>query len=109
MSDQPLDFQGYGAARDERLTHIRDMIEIEAAQRDGAAFRMAIDIIEADAEMAKNMLVETNPSDWGSIAAYQAQVRAARLIGNFLKQIIGRGQAAEASLRHDSMIGQEDV
>lgn len=99
----------YARARDERLSHIRDMIEIEAAQRDGAAFRMAIDIIESDAEMAKNMLVETNPSDWGSIAAYQAQVRAARLIKNFLQQIINRGQDAEISLRQDVAVGPEDV
>lgn len=109
MSDQPLDLQGYGAARDERLSHIRDMIELEAALQDGAAFRMAIDMVRRQERVAQDMLAEVNPADVGSVAAYQADIRSSRTLCNFLQQIINRGKDAEASLRHDTVMGQDDL
>jgi len=98
MSD---DAYAYGRARDERLTDIRNMIEVEAALQDGAAFAMAIKAIEDEAENAKNQLVQVNPADIGSIAAFQADVRSAMALRNFLNQIINRGKEATVSLHED--------
>lgn len=106
MSD---DAYAYGRARDERLTDIRNMIEIESALQDGAAFAMAIAAIEREAENAKDQLVQVNPADLGSIAAFQADVRAALALRNFLNQIIDRGKEATVSLHSDPYVRGPEI
>jgi hypothetical protein len=102
MSDELPEYVAYAMARDERLRNLAASIEMEVAQRDGAAFRLLVDAIEEDGKLAAAALAECNPADMGSISAYQAQVRTSRIISDCIKTIIQRGQQAEASLRDDA-------
>jgi len=101
MSD---DLYAYGRARDERLRAIVAKIEIEAAMRDGAAFRLAIDAVRAQGQVAKDALAEVPPDAMGEIAYHQAEVRVCRIIENFLQRIITQGEEAEASLHEDPLV-----
>jgi hypothetical protein len=97
----PADYVAAAMARDERLRHVAASIDIEAALRDGAAFRLVIEALKEDARDAGEQLVDCNPSDVGSIAAFQAQVRQARMIRLTLERILQRGTEAEVSLQED--------
>lgn len=43
MSDELPEYVAYAMARDERLRNLAASIEMEVAQRDGAAFRLLVD------------------------------------------------------------------
>jgi hypothetical protein len=101
MSDLPAEYVAAAMARDERLRHVAASIDIEAALRDGAAFRLVIEALKEDAREAGERLIECSPSDVGVIAELQAQVRVARTIRRTIERILQRGQEAEVSLQED--------
>jgi hypothetical protein len=101
MSDLPAEYVAAAIARDERLRHVAASIDIEAALRDGAAFRLVIEALKEDAREAGEQLIDCNPSDVGAIAMHQAQVRMARTIRRTIERILQRGQEAEVSLQED--------
>lgn len=84
-----------------RLQAVKDMIEMEAAQRDGAAFRMLIDALNKEEFSALTALVDCNPAEVGKIAQIQAQARVARTVRDSIQDILYRGQVAEQSLRDE--------
>lgn len=91
----------YQRARDERLLAVKNMIELEAATKDGAAFRMLIEALGNEEARALNELVDCDPAKLGAVAALQAQARVAQLIRNTIQAIIYQGQVAEKSLRDE--------
>ena len=91
----------YAKALEQRMRQVRDAIEVEAALRDGAAFRMVIDALYDDSNRAMIQLVNCDPHDVGQIAALQAQARIAQIVRDTIQGILDRGAYAEKSLQDE--------
>lgn len=91
----------YQQALELRLSQVRDAIEVEAAMRDGAAFRMLVDAMSREEARALLDLVHCNPSDVGMISQLQAQARIAQVMRDSIQGILDRGRYAEKSLQDE--------
>lgn len=91
----------YRQVYEERIKAVQDSIEIDAAMRDGAAFRMLVDALNKEEFRALNDLALCNPPDVTEIIHLQERIWIARMVRDFIQNVQDRGQYAEQSLKDE--------
>lgn len=91
-------------ARDERFRLVDIALKVDDEIRNSLALNLILEASERQAKMARDRLIDVNPSDTQTIIALQVKAQCAKLIKDTLTNIRNVGLNAQSSIIDEGFI-----